>query len=78
MSTVVNIDASKLKSPSYRLPAISIMVKAGAYHISEIAYDALALAKEMKMKVVVSTCKGDLDVSPDDMAEDIVDQYKEM
>lgn len=78
MSTLVKVDTSKMKAPSYRFPAISIMVKAGGYHISEIVYDALSLAKEMRMKVVVSTCRGDLEISPDDTAEEIVELFKEL
>ena len=63
----------------YKHPAISIrVVAASGAHISEIIYDAIAFSQAMRMKVVVETCRGDLDADPTSTTDDLLEQWNEL
>ena len=62
-----------------KYPAIQVkLVAESGEHIGGIIHDALQFSKDMKVKVIVETCKGDLFVSPDDTREEIIDQWTEL
>lgn len=66
-------------SMPYKHPAISIRVvcRNGA-HISEIIFDAISFAQEMHMKVIVETCRGDLDADPTSTTVDLLEQWNDL
>lgn len=62
----------------YKYPAIQVKLVAGGEHISSIVHDALEFSKEMKVKVIVETCRGDLFVAPTNTREEILEQWNEL